>query len=512
MTVKNLRYVSVIYLLLPNLIFFYSWTRSSVAVTGIIILIYLASDDYRDSGFKSRIFFSSKDLFIVGITGLALTLLSGTAGFCYQTLDYWSHHTKYNELFINKWPIRIPSNGPVISYYYGYYVVPALFFKLYGSINETFIVLWTTTGISIGIAWVYLVLNKKIWFVLLAMCMGDFPHVIKNIFSALSINMYTYSHIGIEHWSVFENLFWVPNQVIPSLIIAGMLVYILRHNLKTYLIIFPVCLSFWWAIFPAFALGILTGCLLLKEWLTSTFKPTMNLIAKKYILPAVICIPIFIFFLSHGSAPVSGFIWNFRTDYLNLLSEYSVNILVNVIVFMIVYWSLKKLNFKTIQLFPFFIVLILTIVFPIYRLGKVNDFLFRGMMPLLLISGIYLCYPLTTMEWKSTVLILKRSYLGLFVILILLATSTLAVRRIWRAVAANRFITNNRTAPREGIPYDAYPNVYEVLLAKWSRQEANQYLGKAGSLYEQFIAPDKSQNGSILHDLAAHDSAVGLDN
>lgn len=489
MSTKNLRHASVIYLLLPNLIFFYSWTRLSVAIIGIIILTYLSSDDYKDLSFKSSTDFSTKDLLIVGITGLVLTLISGTAGFCYQTPDYWCHHAKYNELFNSKWPIRIPLDGPIISYYYGYYVVPALFFKIIGSINETFIVIWTTTGIAIGIAWVYLVLNKKIWFVLMAMCAGDLPHIVKNILAFLSISLYKFSDFGIEHWSLFENLFWVPNQVIPSLIIAGMFVYILKNNLNTYLMTFPLCLIFWWAVFPAFTFSLFIGCIIMKDWVTGHFKPKMATITKKIILPAITSIPILIFFLSHKATPVSGFIWNSRKDYMNLVSEYSANILVDVFGFLAVYICLKKMRFETLDLFPFFIVLILTIIFPIYQIGKVNDFLFRGMMPLLFFTGIYLCYPLTVNSWKNTLHILRHSYLGLFLILILASTSLVAVRRVWRAVTENQFILKPDGNPFIEIPYNAYPNVYEVLKEKWSLQEANQYLGKADSLYEKYIAP-----------------------
>ncbi|NIJ55965.1 hypothetical protein [Dyadobacter arcticus] len=491
MTIRKLRFASITYLLLPNFIFFYSWTQFPINIAGILLLTYLLREDFKDTSFCKTDQLGLGDLIVLATTGIILALISGTAGLCYQTADYWCHNAKFHELFSQEWPIRIPAAGPVVSYYYGYYLVPALYFKIVGGISETFIFLWTAAGLSLGIAWLYLVLKRKIWFVLPVICVGDLPRLINNLFQKLSIRLYEYADFGIEHWSAFENLFWVPNQVIPSLITAGMLTYIIKNRLKLNLIIFPLSLTFWWAIFPAFTCSVLVGVLLFKELISNPTQIKWNSIIKNITLPGMIVVSILIFFLSHQSTPISGLIWNFRTNYQDLISEYLSNILLNVVIISIAYICLNKSTLNVLNPFPLVISLLLAIILPSYRIGKVNDFLFRGMIPLLIIMGLYIYYPLTLLTFRKTWHILRHSYFTLFIILTLSAGSLIAIGRIWRAATNNLLVSYVRDdAPRfSPIPYDAYDNVYEVLRDRWSQQEANQYLGKADSLYEKYIAP-----------------------
>lgn len=493
MTERNLRSLSILYLLLPNLLFFLNWVNLPMKITGVLLLVYAFFTDVRYSDFSKDKVLDTRNLIIVGFASLLLTFVSGINGICYQTFDYWCHNTKFYELLKYQWPIRIPQDGPVISYYYGFYVVPVLFSKLNGVLNEPLIFVWTWMGIWLGISWIYLVLNKKIIWVFLAICMGDLPHLIKSTLYKFSVRLYELGDFGVENWSNMENLLWVPNQVIPTLIIAGMFVYMLKKGLNINQAVLPVALSFWWAIFPAFVSGLLVGILIFIEVIRTGFRISWSSYINRVIVPFLCCFPILIFYLSHAESPVSGFLWEFVTDPKNVVIEYMVNIGINAGLFTAAYFVFRKLNLPHLNALPFFLIVSFTIIFPFFRMGKVNDFLFRGMMPVLIIAGMYLFYPLTVYTSRQTFDRLKGSVPGLMLLLLLAASSVIGVMRFGRAAKVNQIAVKMgvNSAPFTPIPYDAYPNIYEVLKDRWTLQEANQYLGKSDSFYEKYMAPSK---------------------
>lgn len=488
-----LRRASVFYLFLPNLLFFYFWTSDIYKIAGLMLCIYILLVEFKTDDFSGKKVFSSRDLFILSAFALLMTFVSGVSGLSYQTFDYWCHNTKFYELFKYEWPIRIPSDGPVIAYYYGFYLVPALYSKAVGHISEMAIFFWTFAGIFLGVCWIYQVLNKKILFVFLALTVGDLPHVIKTTFYKLHGYLYEFGDFGVEAWSNFENLLWVPNQVIPTLIIGGMLVYVLQQGINIERVVLPIALAFWWAVFPAFTLGLLVGILVVLEWVRNREKFKFITVMNYVLLPCLCCLPVLVLYLSHNTTPISGFIWQFPDRMDSRVVEYLINIGINALVFFLAFRFVKfsRVSQSTPN-FPFYLALFFILVFPIYRIGKVNDFLFRGLMPLLIIVGMYLYADLSAVDklgdfWRRA----RHSVSIIILTCFLVASSLIAIGRVGRAFVVNQaanYILPG-TPKFEPIPYDAYDNIYEVLKDRWTQMEADQYLGKEDSFYEQFIAP-----------------------
>jgi hypothetical protein len=486
MRAKTLRTLSIIYLMLPNFVFYYSWTTTSIAVAGIVLLVYILFDEFKEPSFGTEAAFDLKDILIVLTFALILTAISGINGYFYQSKDYWAHNAKFQELFTYRWPVRLPDDtSAVISYYYGFYVVPSLFSKLAGHISEVVIFFWTFIGLALGIGWLYLSVHKKILYVWLILCLGDLPRVFMALLNLFSGSLYSLDEFGIENWSVFENLFWVPNQVIPALIIAGMFMYVLLKNGNISLLVLPIALSFWWAIFPAFVGGLLVAILVIREWIDSRFNIEWDVVIRKVFLPFIACVPVLILFFSHETIPVSGFLWEFDLDMNNMIKMYAANILINVALFFGTYLYIRKVQGNVLKPLPFYISIFLCLVFPLYRMGEVNDLLIRGMMPVLVIVGIYLFHPLTELTIKQTWKIVKSSGAFLVFALLLVSSSLLGAVRLWRAASVNQ-LSDPTFKP---MPYDVYPNVYEALKAEWSQEGADQYTGDINSFYEKYIAP-----------------------
>ena len=125
-------------------------------------------------------------------------------------------------------------------------------------------------------------------------------------------------------------------------------------------------------------------------------------------------------------------------------------------------------------------------------MGKVNDLLFRGLMPYLVIVGIYVFYPFTNyatyrQAWDG----IKGRWFVVIVYVLLVSSSFIAAGRIVRAMTINRFTAElfPEKVNFRPIPYDEYKSIYEVLKNKHSQDEADQYLGKKDSFYELKMAP-----------------------
>ena len=495
MNEKSLRNLSITYLLLPNFIFFYNWVNGPIGLIGILLLLYLGIMDWRDNSFVKIKILGKRDHLVIASSAFFLTVLSGLTGLVFQNIDYWAHNVKFYELLHSPWPIRYPQDGPVISYYYGFYVMPILFAKLTGTIKELYIFTWAWVGLSFGVAWIYLALNKRIFFVWLVFFIGDLPRVIKSILSIFSLSLYQFGDFGIELWSNFENLLWVPNQTIPTLIIGGMLVYVLIRGFNIELLVLPIALSFWWAIFPAFVSGVIVGFLVVWKWVVAKFQLDWTRVINQVFIPFLVCMPMLIFFFSHEKSAISGFAWEFTTKVSNVVSEYLVNIGVNVVLFVVSYIYFKSKQLPFLDPVPFFFIIILILLFPIYRLGDANDLLVRGMMPILIIVGIYLFYPLTMLTAQKAFDLARNSGIVLILVVMLIFSSLFGITRIFRAITINRITAklSNSGVSFTPIPYNSYSIVHDVLKEKWSQDAADQYTGDDNSFYEKYIAP-RSEN------------------
>jgi len=484
--IRILRLASIVYLLLPNLLFYCFWTNRLIGIAAGLSLAGIMHFELRDITFPADPILKRGELIKITLCAAILCGLSGICGFAYQTNDYWAHNTKFYELFTREWPIRIPSAGPAIGYYYGYYVVPALFSKFAGHLCEGAIFVWTTLGISLGVCWLYVSLGRKLRYVLLVLTFGDLAHVCISILGKIGFAPYRFGDFGIEVWSNFENLFWVPNQLIPSLLIGGMLVYYLTVRIAIERMVLPVVLSFWWAVFPAITSSVLLAILLLKKWFTAGL-PTANFV-NTILLPFLLAVPVLLLFISHEKPAAAGFIWDFPGGWNGRITEYLLNILLNVAVAAFVFAFLSARIRLNPPVFPYYAVLGMILLLPFFRIGKVNDFLFRGLMPLLIVAGFYIYQFLPAIASGSNS-VQKKAKIVLLGLLML--NVSLAATRVARAMQINRLSAqwSPGSIPFRPVPYNAYPNVYEALQARWSQAEADQYLGKAGSVYEVFIAP-----------------------
>jgi hypothetical protein len=271
-----------------------------------------------------------------------------------------------------------------------------------------------------------------------------------------------------------------------------MLMYLLKNKISEDYIVLPIALTFWWAVFPAFTSGLLAAIIIIRKWILVRFQLNWMEVGKHVILPFLCCVPILVYLTSHQEPPIAGFIWQFPDSMSSRFIEYLVNIGINLVLFLLCYRFFSTRSTSPMDPFPFYVVLFFFLIFPIYRVGKVNDFLFRGLMPYLIIIGIYIFYPFSTTSLFGGWKMMRKSYLWLACFVLFASCSFIAIGRVVRSFRVNvwtKSIFPNQIV-FDPIPYDAYPNIYEVLRDKWSQQEADQYLGKKDSFYELYMTPD----------------------
>ena len=135
MKIKYLYQLSILYLFIPNIIFYLYWIRPVFSVVGIALMCYLILKISLQNNIGHDRGIDLRNLCIALIAGIGLTLASGIAGFTFQTMDHWCHNAKFEELMQNAWPLRFPAGRPAMAYYFGYYVVPAAISQLINHIS-----------------------------------------------------------------------------------------------------------------------------------------------------------------------------------------------------------------------------------------------------------------------------------------------------------------------------------------------------------------------------------------
>jgi hypothetical protein len=482
MNTRLLRALSTAYLLIPSLLFFLYWTRPGIAVVGIGLLIWAYDRHCRaDAPMPPEKNLGFEDLLQISLVALLLTIFSGVGGLWEQMFDHWGHNAKLYDLFLHKWPLSYPQGGPAYSYYFGYYLVPALISKVSGSIEEPALFLWTLAGLGLGLAWVYIVLKGKLLYILLCLCFGGFFTLLYIIFCEYEGRTY------VIMTPLLEQLRSAPNQIIPTLIVGGMLVHLIKFRGDLQDVVLPCCLALWWALLPALTMGLLVGLLILRQWRsTGIYGPSLF---TKIVVPLVVSVPVLTLFASSSGVPDSGFVWELGQR-KSFLFNYSVLFVPNLAALYLGWIVLRRGRPATMPAYPFLLTLGLMLLLPLYRMGRYNDLFLRGVMSYTLIAGLYVLIPIAGEgSYRPLLTTARKSVLGFLVVLLMLFSLMGMGKMMKRSVKYNSLtaLLFPMRIPYRAFPYDRFPTIYQMQLGQFSQLEARKYLGREDSLYERYI-------------------------
>ena len=479
MNFTRLRIYSIIYLAIPNLIFSWAWFRWEVAlVTSICYVLlfkYMLFGNEEADVLTARI----GDIVFILCYSFIWTSLTGVGGFFSQSLDFIPHNTKHYDLFKSTWPIFFNEVNQYACYYFGYYLVPALISKMVGSFSVAAIFIWSWIGMALGAFWVYMLIEKNKFLMMVFPFLWTLPFILPKFIASL-IPIFPDTHYFEWMWGLFNQSLWVINQIIPSLIVAGLILYNTSYEKSPLKSFFPVILCFVWAVFPAVIFGLISFLIAI----TSKYsKFSAAAILNNVIVPGIIFIPICLYLTSSDGLPVKGFMWEFYS-LTTIIVQFSAGVIFEIIIFIAL--SFLLLKYSTRFSGTLIICVYITVIpLLLYKIGFANDLQTRGVLPIGIMGTIIFLH-LASKAMAQLKLANSNFYYCLVFLMCLSfynplgVNSTLLQNKLMSRLFPGRFETHVYA-------YDSYPNTYQMLLQEYSTKEAKQYLGKKNSVYEKFL-------------------------
>ena len=132
--IRRLRYAGLLSLLLPELFFLALWVRPAFALPCIAALaaafLLYARKERMPMREETRLEISVFALLACLACALLWTFLSGIGGFFYQNEDFYGRNAIFHDLLNYSWPVRFPGTDFALTYYIGFWILPALLGKM----------------------------------------------------------------------------------------------------------------------------------------------------------------------------------------------------------------------------------------------------------------------------------------------------------------------------------------------------------------------------------------------
>jgi hypothetical protein len=229
----SLTFLTLAYLALPNVIFFFGWLSPGVLFIALLFFILAFYFEWKKFPLHFAAFRPStttcRSLIISGTLSMIWVAFSGVGGFGLANSDWIKHFSILRDLVLEKWPVIYPEASAVgiyhhvpLIYYLGYYLPAAMIGKIGGwTAANIFLALWTWFGLVLVYEW----LKKFVKARYFPLVIGLFI-----LFSGLDIVGTWLHHLPlkpgrhIEWWtgrffqysSMTSQLFWVPQHALAA--------------------------------------------------------------------------------------------------------------------------------------------------------------------------------------------------------------------------------------------------------------------------------------------------------
>lgn len=470
LTDKNIEIYSLIYIIIPYIIFAFGWLKLPFAIV-LSVLIILSVFFYAKNLDNKEIFLKDKNLKYFMITILILLvwcLLSGMGGFGFQNNPDWEKNNAiFHDLFINKWPIIYKDYSFV--YYLGYYLPSGLIMKLFGwNIGYLFSFLWGFSGLILAVYWIKRLVGNFSPLVILSFIffsgLDALGLIIKQfIFPNMPPIILHGNHV--EWWaglfqfsSITTTLFWVPQYAIQGWLLTALILHnIKNHNSSQNLLFLWALCSFgtpfiFIAIFPLIIAGVFST------------KAKKLFSFQNFVVSPVIIFAVFAYFTSKAFKDPVNAISNSIDSYYFIIIYF---------IFIIAEFGLYALIIN--KYFKNSIIwntnLILMLLMPFIKIGAGNDFVMRGSVCYLFILFIYLARALFNETKKIE---LKRFQKILLLIIFLIGTFTplLEIKRSLTNYSAKVPVLNEQLSVMDLYKY----------------RNNSQYLGNKEAFFWKYLA------------------------
>ena len=482
--VYRLTFYSLLYLLLPNLIFVSGWFRWEVSLPVLLILLgafYLILSDFqRKYNISKEDNPSLRVHLLVMAVAVIVCVVSGIGGFTFQG-DQDKHYGVLRDLIVQPWPVVYQQNFLVesavhLNYYLAYYLPVALLAKVVGIVwADALIFFWTFCGVYLVLRWVLIWKGKSLGLIaiLIFLFFGgqDFLYALLKIpvkwallgelipfhvfREEIAAEAVVHNNI-LQFYAPIVSMTWCPQHVLGGWLAAALIFQQFTQLKSLKSAAFILSLTFIWSVFNSIGLAIILLVLLLKKGF-SPFISFQNLLgALSLTLLAGF------FFQAHYSIAQSGWIWeaipgkSWLPKVLVFLSiEFGIYAWLS-------YRFVKHQDWKLI----WWAAIAVLFVIPFYVIGYFNDFLMRAAVPSLFIISIVFIQYFSALNYKY-----KYHFLFVFLFFANIPYFTL------------RYIVKNRVEDQNSVAKS--PSVTKLREESWFNA---QYLGRNKSVYWLYLS------------------------
>lgn len=407
--------LSFIYLYLPVDIFFITWLKPIFSIPLIAITLILL---FSFNPHSTHIKLSPRLVIILVLVTVAISywcMSAGLGGFTAQSADWPKHNVLLLDLINKSWPVHytLGAHHGILSYYIGFYIIPAMMGKLFGfNFAQDIMLIWATIGIILTILQLYRYIgnvhpSRMIAIFFGIIMFGTFLYVLYGLFKVWApqdasavVGEWFSSKVTAQYTSVSTQLKVVFPQTIPAMLGTALLVDKLNRPEYWGQVCAPLVL---YSIFSFLGLVLLI-CLTACIQLTMFFIRHRNTLLKKYlsslfnyrnIFAIIISIGLFLYigcnlFQPKPSAAMLSFT-------LTPWAKYPIDYIVMQASWLIWAGVLIHHNKNNLLLLSADIILL---ILPSFSYGAFNDFCMRVSIPALFVLNFLVIKDLI-LYWKK---------------------------------------------------------------------------------------------------------------
>ncbi len=397
---------SIFYLMIPFVVFslnYFVLPLSSAILMYSLFLTYQLVSNTEGPTFELDIKYVSVFIFV-----FILLIFSGLIGPLYQNEDWLKHYAILNTLVEHEWPLKYvmifpPFDELYLKYSIGWYVIPALFSKLFGSgWGRELLAIWSGIGMFLFFSIISRFYIRQIHFIVFSIIFITFSG-----FDILGIS-YTDFYVGsfdffhLEWWSSWAqysshitSFLWTPQHAIPAWLAVAILFHQIKFKITNSALInvhFFVFVSIlFWS--PFAAIGLI--CLYISYFFVYGIK-NIFLNPHAYFSFLFLFMPVALFLLNGSADIVNGFVFFDNNGCVSAIKEsglcfgflnYLLFIFVEFLFLAVLIVVMRGFRIKDILLY---LAIISLLVFPLYRFGEFSDLTMRSSIPSLAILSFYL--------------------------------------------------------------------------------------------------------------------------
>lgn len=468
----------LIYLSLPLFIFFIGFLKPvfSISFSVILGLVLLKLFNSKDFVFK----ISRKAVVLIFIFSFIIVLIAGIGDIYFaSTSDWLKHYLVIRDLMFFKWPVEYGVSyllpDTTLTYYIGYYLVPALIGKVgfNWEIVRLSVYFYTVFGVFIGLSIIWIILkNKKFVSMVVFLLFGGLDvlgyFLVHGFFQKIGLHFEGWTEAKMQFSSMFTLLSWVPQHFIPGLIIVPLLFNEITHKNRLDTIVAYISLTALWSVFTCFGLILFIP---ISIFITLRKKGIRNVINQINVLSMMSIILLSVFFLYYKTNVYSGsgengFIWEYIKGWKSYWGLFLFYLLeVNIAFPLLLY--IKKID-RSKRTVIIWIIIIVNVI-PIYKVGLMNDFVMRVSIPALIMINLLIASYFSKIQ--------KNKLLYVFVIIVLFIGSLTQFNEIYTSITSKKY---KYTMPEK--------NINELTVQKNAPIIGSQYFGSRSRLFFRVFA------------------------